>query len=105
VAKICEEFRAYLLAFSNNFQNFGPKYRRQSRILDFLNHLNNFYMFLSHILASGMLLLEVKLSSADSPALRPDGPRSGQFGAEAGRSAVRTVRGGGADGPRARRVS
>jgi hypothetical protein len=29
----------------------------------------------------------------------------GQSGAEAGRSAVRTVRGGGADGPRARRVS
>jgi hypothetical protein len=29
----------------------------------------------------------------------------GQSGAEAGRSAVRIVRGGGADGPRARRVS
>jgi hypothetical protein len=29
----------------------------------------------------------------------------GQSGAEAGRSAVRTVCGGGADGPRARRVS
>jgi hypothetical protein len=29
----------------------------------------------------------------------------GQSGAEAGRSAVRTVRGGGADGPRVRRVS
>jgi hypothetical protein len=29
----------------------------------------------------------------------------GQSGAEAGRSAVRTVRGGGADGPRVRRIS
>jgi hypothetical protein len=30
---------------------------------------------------------------------------SGRSGPEAGRSAVRTVRGGGADGPRVRRVS
>jgi hypothetical protein len=29
----------------------------------------------------------------------------GRFGPEAGRSAVRTVRGGGVDGPRVRRVS
>jgi hypothetical protein len=34
-------------------------------------------------------------SLVDGPALRPDGPRP----------AVRTVRGGGADGPRVRRVS
>jgi hypothetical protein len=40
------------------------------------------------------------MSLADGPALRPDGPRSGRSAV-----AARTVRGGGADGPRARRVS
>jgi len=47
-------------------------------------------------------MLKAKMSLADGPALRPDGPRWRR-----GRSAVaaRTVRGGGADGPRARRVS
>jgi hypothetical protein len=37
-------------------------------------------------------MLEAKKGLADGPALRPDGP-------------VRTIRGGGADGPRARRDS
>jgi hypothetical protein len=43
-------------------------------------------------------MLDTKKGLADGPTLRPDGPRSGQ-------SAVRTVRGDGADGPRVRRVS
>jgi hypothetical protein len=65
-------------------------------------------------------MLSSKKSSADGPAPRSDGPRSGQSAVVARtvrgggadgprwwrrRSAVRTVRGGGADGPRVRRVS
>jgi hypothetical protein len=46
----------------------------------------------------GAYMLKAKKSLADDPALRSDGPRSGP-------SAVQTVRGGGADGPRVRRDS